>query len=289
MAADPGSDVVVWDGGEGKVGAGEFFRSDRVFFWPGFSGGDAGGGDFDENGIGRNEVGVEAAWWGEVLVAGEEDFFGDDPAVKGEVVEGSVEGIGGGTAVSGADGEVVGIGDGWFFGGAAHVPGALLDADTIDEGDDGFWFSEGIAEGEMVPVSVVGEAFGGGPAVVIAFWSVAAEEKGGEGGALVAFEAEGPVLVFGGEGFVFVAAFSDEIGKPAIAEGVEADPGFDGEGVSVAEAEGGGVGELPRGGAVELEGGVFCGKAGVFGRDERALGKSGISDGVTGFVCFEVP
>lgn len=158
MAADAGGNVVVRDGGEGEVGADKFFRGDRLFFGPGFSGGNAGGGDFDEDGIGRNEGGVEAAGWGEVEVAGEEDFFGDDFMVDGKVVEGSMEGVGGGTAVSGADGEVVGVGDGRVFGGAAHVPGALLNADAIDEGDDGFWFSEGVAEGEVVPVTVVCEA-----------------------------------------------------------------------------------------------------------------------------------
>lgn len=125
--------------------------------------------------------------------------------------------------------------------------------------------------------------------MVVAFGSGAAEEEGGEGGAVVAFEAKGPVLIFGGEGFVFVAAFSDEVSEPAVAEGVEADPGFDGEGVAVGEAKGGVVGELPGGGAVELEGGVFYGEAGVFGRDEGALRECGVSGGGAGFILFEVP
>ena len=51
-------------------------------------------------------------------------------------------------------------------------------------------------------------------------------------------------MVFGSESFVLVTAFSDEVGKAAVEERFERNPGFDGEGVVVCKAEGGVIGEV---------------------------------------------
>lgn len=134
---------------------------------------------------------------------------------------------------------MVGVVDWWVGGFACHVPGAAGDFFAIDVAADAIGFTEGVGDGDVVPFGACGEAVFGGPAVVgfVAVWAAAAEEEGGAGFAGFVFEAEGPVLVFWGVCGGFVAAFADDVDVAAVGDIFGLDPGFDGDGVALFEAE----------------------------------------------------
>ena len=101
-------------------------------------------------------------------------------------------------------------------------------------------------------------------------------------------------MVFGGEGFVLVAAFADEVDVAAVVEGVDDDPGFDHEGIAKAEAEIE-VGEV---GFFDGDEGVFAGEdsgfvadgeAGVDGLLRTGGGDEGFAGGGAGFLGVKGP
>ena len=166
------------------------------------------------------------------------DFYRRDKGtMQAEVVDGAAEAAIGEAAHRRANPDRGVVDDGFVGRGTVHVP-RTFDLLAVDPAADALGFPEGVADRDMVPASVVGEASGSRPAVPLDPRAGRRSEEEVKAGAIVEYaQTQGPILVAGIGGLRVIAPFTDHVGVLAFAKPVRLHPGFEGDRIAVLEVE----------------------------------------------------
>ena len=164
-----------------------------------------------------------------------------------------------------------------------HVPRALHLL-AVDPAADALRLTEFVADCDVVPAAVVGEARRSRPAMPLhAFLRRRSEEEVEAGGVVEHAQAHGPVLIARVGRLRVRAALADDRGVLALAQSVQADPGLDREGIAVLEIEDavrtGVLDHQARTLAVESRRDVLGVEAGIIRTTRTGLLEADIADG----------
>ena len=207
----------------------------------------------------------------------------DERTIQTDLIDRAAEAAVGEAAHRRADPHGCVVDDGGIGRRAVHIPRALHLL-AVDPAADALRLTEFVADRDVVPAAVVGEARRSRPAMPLhAFLRRRSEEEIEASGVIEHAQAHGPVLIARVRRLRVRAALADDRGVLALAQSVQADPGLDREGIAVLEIEDavrtGVLDHQARTLAVESRRDVLGVEAGIIRTTRTGLLEADIADG----------